>query len=184
MDSHVADKHKKKKVPRQKFTAAEDAKLIELVNHFGLHSWKKVASLMESRSSRQCRERYSNYLSPELKNGPWTAKEDRSLIEKVKLYGQRWSIIARYFPTRSDVNLKNRYALFVSKGKAPRIKCQRNHKKVSAEKILDESPDTEEQMNDIIDAINIEFQQISREEKSKNPLFLQFDNVDSYFLLQ
>lgn len=112
------------KTSRQKFTPDEDARLVELVKIHGNHSWKKIATIMKTRSTRQCRERYINYLSPNLTNGPWSAHEDKFLIEKVKEMGPRWSKIVRFFPTRSDVNIKNRYALFASKGKAPPLKSR------------------------------------------------------------
>lgn len=66
-----------------------------------------------------------NYLSPSLSNGPWTQYEDKLLIDKVKIIGQRWSQIVAFFPTRSEVNIKNRYALLVSKGKAVSYKTSK-----------------------------------------------------------
>lgn len=107
---------------RHKFTAEEDHKLIELVARFGTQSWKKIANFMQTRTTRQCRERYVNYLSPELTNGPWTVEESRLLLKKVEDYGPCWSKISRFFPHRSDVNVKNRYSLLVSKGIAPSLK--------------------------------------------------------------
>ena len=104
---------------RQKFTPEEDLRLRQLVAELGTKAWKKVSARMPDRSTRQCRERYNNYLSPLLKNDPWTSEEDKLLEEKVKEMGQKWSIIAHFFNGRSDVNVKNRYALLVSKGLAP-----------------------------------------------------------------
>ena len=103
---------------RQKFTIEEDGRLKELVAQFGTHSWKKVSALMQTRTTRQCRERYNNYLSPNVLNGPWTSAEDKLLVEKVQEMGQKWSKIVTFFNRRSDVNIKNRYALLVSKGLA------------------------------------------------------------------
>lgn len=111
--------HQETKSTRQKFTAEEDARLIELVRIHGNKAWKKIASIMKTRTTRQCRERYINYLSPSVTNGPWSAQDDQLLIEKVQEMGPKWSKIAKFFPSRSDVNVKNRYALFVSKGRAP-----------------------------------------------------------------
>lgn len=110
------------KTHRQKFTAQEDERLTLLVKEFGTGSWKKIAQLMKTRSTRQCRERYLNYLSPELKNGPWSSQEDQYLLKLVKEMGPCWSKITKFFPTRSDVNVKNRYSFHVSKGRAPSLK--------------------------------------------------------------
>lgn len=111
------------KSPRQKFTPEEDCKLSELVQIYGTRAWKKIAQIMKTRTTRQCRERYINYLAPNLTNGPWSTEEDMALLKLAKQIGPHWSQIAKNFPTRSDVNVKNRYALLVSKGKAPQLKA-------------------------------------------------------------
>ncbi|EAY21746.1 Myb-like DNA-binding domain containing protein [Trichomonas vaginalis G3] len=128
-----AQNHPESKSTRQKFTAEEDARLIELVRIHGNKAWKKIASIMKTRTTRQCRERYINYLSPSVTNGPWSAQEDSLLIEKVQEMGPKWSKIAKFFPSRSDVNIKNRYALFVSKGRAPALQTLPREKHVTPE---------------------------------------------------
>lgn len=137
----VETKSEPSKTQRQKFSHDEDQKLIKFVAIYGNRAWKKIAKEMKTRSTRQCRERYINYLSPNLKNGPWTSQEDSFLISKVKEMGPCWSKIVKFFPTRSDVNIKNRYALFVSKGKAPLIKTKQHTKQKSSisAKVPDES---------------------------------------------
>jgi len=118
---------------KQKFTAEEDAKLRDYVKELGTHSWKKIAAQMKSRTTRQCRERYINYLAPNVTNGPWTVEEDQRLIKKVVEMGPKWSKIALFFSNRSDVNVKNRYALFVSKGKAAPLPHQPKGKQRQSE---------------------------------------------------
>ena len=51
---------------RVMFTKEEDEKIIKLVNEFGTHSWSLVASFFHCKSSKQCRDRYTNYLIPEV----------------------------------------------------------------------------------------------------------------------
>ena len=116
----ISPKEEKKTV-RVKFTHEEDQRLIELVKQYGEKSWKKIASIMKTRTTRQCRERYINYLNPALLNGPWSEEEDKLLIEKVKEMGPKWAQIVKFFKARSDVNIKNRYAMLVTKGKAPAL---------------------------------------------------------------
>lgn len=100
----------KKKSARQMFTPEEDKQLIELVKEFGDRNWRMISKKMEKRTTRQCRERYRNYLSPNLTNGPWTAEEDLLLEQKYVELGPKWAAIAQFFKNRSDVNIKNRWA--------------------------------------------------------------------------
>lgn len=95
---------------RQLFSYEEDEQLKKLVEQFGDKDWKFIARRMPGRSTRQCRERYKNYLSPEIKNGPWTKEEDELLKEKYNEYGPHWSSISKFFKSRSDVNIKNRWS--------------------------------------------------------------------------
>ena len=95
---------------RNVFTPEEDFQLQIFVKIYGLKNWKKIAELMKTRTARQCRERFKNYLSPQIQNGPWTQHEDNILLEKVSQYGKKWSIISNFFKNRSHVNIKNRFA--------------------------------------------------------------------------
>jgi len=108
----------KVKSSRQKFTPEEDNMLRSLVQELGDKAWKRIANRIGTRTTRQCRERYNNYLSPNLVNGSWTRQEDLVLISKVMELGPKWSLIVKFFNYRSDVNIKNRYSLLVSKGVA------------------------------------------------------------------
>jgi hypothetical protein len=95
---------------RHPFLKAEDDQLRLLVTKFGETNWKLIANFMVRRDARQCRERYHNYLSPLVRNIPWTAKEEALLIEKVNELGSRWAKIAPFFEGRSEVNIKNQWA--------------------------------------------------------------------------
>lgn len=94
---------------RRKFTPQEDATLARLVKVNGARRWDTIAKEMPGRTGRQCRDRFKNYLQPELVNGQWTDEEDRLLRQKVKEHGLHWSTIVKDFPGRSQSNLKNRW---------------------------------------------------------------------------
>jgi hypothetical protein len=96
-------------VTRKPFAIFEDARLIELVNHLGQASWDVIAAQMPGRSARQCRERWINYLSPDIRVGPWTEVEDYILLNQVVHLGTRWTAIARSLNGRSDSDVKNRW---------------------------------------------------------------------------
>ena len=101
------NRHQKK--ARKLFSPEEDATLTRIMFENPFTSWINVAAQMPGRTARQCRDRWSNYLSPENKNLPWTAEEDALLIEKFRTMGPQWTNIAKCFDGRSENNVKNRW---------------------------------------------------------------------------
>ena len=103
--------------PKNKFTLEEDMLLRKLVTQFGENNWQQVARRMEKRNPRQCKERWCNYLSPQVRNTPWTPEEDELLLNKVNEIGQKWVRISKYFPMRTDINIKNRYMVLMRRNR-------------------------------------------------------------------
>jgi hypothetical protein len=101
---------------RRAFSVEEDILLIRLVATHGASQWDVIASSMERRTPRRCRERWPSCLSPGNVNAAWTPPEDRRLVELFKVHGPKWSVIAKSFPGRSDYNLKNRWKRFTQMG--------------------------------------------------------------------
>jgi len=101
---------KTNKVPRKMFTPQEDALIVMLVENFGQKNWQLIAKALTNRTPRQVRERFRNYLSPGLVNGPWSRNEDELLKKLYLEYGPKWSKISTFFKSRSDVNIKNRWS--------------------------------------------------------------------------
>ncbi|EAX98066.1 Myb-like DNA-binding domain containing protein [Trichomonas vaginalis G3] len=99
--------------PKDKFTQSEDDKLRLLVQVFGTSNWKKVSEYMVTRNPRQCRDRYKNYLAPHLNSSPWVPEDDAKLLALVQQNGRKWSMIAKEFPGRTDINIKSRYSLLL-----------------------------------------------------------------------
>jgi hypothetical protein len=64
---------------------------------------------LPGRSARQCRERWSDYLNPEIRIEPWTQDEDTFLLQQVGVFGHRWTAIAVGFARRSANDVKNRW---------------------------------------------------------------------------
>jgi hypothetical protein len=101
---------------RCKFSADEDANWKTLVLQYGERNWKRISSVMNNRTTRQCRERYKNYLSTDLSVRPWSDAEDEILTQKVLELGQKWAQISRFFSSRSDVRLKNYWLAIAGRG--------------------------------------------------------------------
>jgi hypothetical protein len=96
---------------RTKFTRDEDEQLRELVAHLGAANWSAVSAKMQGRTARQCRERYKYFLHPSLQNGPWTGEEEEMLRNLYSRFGPNWVALKKYFPTRSNNNIKNHWAV-------------------------------------------------------------------------
>jgi hypothetical protein len=95
--------------PRRKFTNQEDVKLRSLVEQLGAKSWEEIAKFMPSRSARQCRDRYKNYLLDSLVASPWTPNEDAIIVERYRELGPKWVEIAKGLNGRSGNHVKNRW---------------------------------------------------------------------------
>jgi len=107
------------KAPRR-FTIDEDAILIKSVEQFG-KEWDIIATCLNGRNARQCRERYQTYLAPNINRSPWTNEEDNLLKEKHQIYGNHWAVIATFFQGRSDNQIKNRWHVLNRQMKMPAI---------------------------------------------------------------
>lgn len=94
---------------RMKFTEVDDIKLIKIVKEQPQVEWKKVSLLMGKYTPRQCRDRYNNYLSPNVQNKKWSKEEDQLLLEKYSVFGPKWSFLSQFFQNRAAVNIKNHY---------------------------------------------------------------------------
>lgn len=108
--------------PKDKFTPSEDEKLKLLVKVLGVSNWKKVSEYMVTRNARQCRDRYKNYLAPHLNSSPWCKEDDEKLLNLVEQHGRKWSLIAKEFTGRTDINIKSRYALLMRQEERDRHK--------------------------------------------------------------
>ena len=85
---------------KRPWVTEEDEQLQKLFEEYSMDDkpvkWSLIAVHMINRTSKQCRERWLNHLSPQLRKGEWTAKEEEDFLELHRRLGNVWSEIARY----------------------------------------------------------------------------------------
>ncbi|OHT10833.1 hypothetical protein TRFO_19820 [Tritrichomonas foetus] len=111
----IAQSKDNKKITRRKFTQEEDEILKNLVSTYGPTDWGTISNHFVNRTARQCRDRWKHYISPEVVTGNWTEEENQLLLQKHEEHGSQWSIIAKSFPGRTDIGVKNHYISLLSK---------------------------------------------------------------------
>jgi hypothetical protein len=93
-----------------KWSKKEDDTLKDAVEEHGAKNWKLISSRLPGRSEVQCLHRWQKVLKPSLIKGPWTAEEDRKVVELVEKYGaKKWSLIASNLPGRIGKQCRERW---------------------------------------------------------------------------
>jgi myb proto-oncogene protein len=118
------------KFSRRHFTQDDDNLILTGIQLYGKNNWKLVAELLTNRSSHQVRERYKNYLNPEINKEPWTIEEDLLLISLVKQYGRKWSMFSKELQGRTQTAIKNRWNTFMWK-KKKKVQSDQSRQEIS-----------------------------------------------------
>lgn len=58
------------------WTEDEDRMVLLLVQEKGAQKWTQIASNLDGRIGKQCRERWHNHLNPMIKKNPWSKEEE------------------------------------------------------------------------------------------------------------
>jgi len=102
--------------PKVKFTNEEDQLLKEIVDQIGPTNWSLISSKMKGRNPRQCKERWENYLSPNINHSSFAVEEDILLLQKYAEIGPKWVQISKYLQNRSDTSVKSRFMVLKRRG--------------------------------------------------------------------
>lgn len=97
---------------KNKFTAAEDERLLELVEKHRISNvitWSKVAEDFGTRTKFALYYRYVFTLKPTINKEPFTMEEDCIFLAAIEQYGLNFQKIATEFPNRTMVQIRQHY---------------------------------------------------------------------------
>lgn len=141
---------------KRHFTYEEDQQIRQLVEQHGTGQWTLIAAQLQNRSARQVRDRWRCYLDPSVQKKEWTIEEDQLLLQLYQQVGRMWSQLMKFFPGRTDVDLKNHWH-----------KLQRHAKKIQPNTPIDVS---ELSMKMVDSNVNVnEVNQVMGQENENKP---------------
>ncbi|KAI3731503.1 hypothetical protein L1987_62691 [Smallanthus sonchifolius] len=133
-DDNNDDKNGGGEVQKQKerhivsWSQEEDDILREQIGIHGTDNWAIVASKFKDKTTRQCRRRWFTYLNSDFKKGGWSQEEDMLLCEAQKIFGNRWTEIAKVVSGRTDNAVKNRFSTLCKKRAKNEALAKENNK--------------------------------------------------------
>ncbi|XP_047324472.1 transcription factor MYB124-like [Impatiens glandulifera] len=115
LDVNSEEAQNKKERHIVSWSQEEDDILRDQIRTHGTENWTIIASKFKDKTTRQCRRRWYTYLNSDFKKGGWSPEEDMLLCEAQKIFGNRWTEIAKVVSGRTDNAVKNRFSTLCKK---------------------------------------------------------------------
>jgi len=97
------------KLVKGSWTKEEDDLLVTLVESYGAKCWSMIATHLNGRIGKQCRERWYNHLDPDIRKEPWTEEEDDVICNFYSEHGSKWSELSKILKGRPSNAIKNHW---------------------------------------------------------------------------
>ncbi len=116
---------------------------------------------IKNKSGKQCRERWINFLCPNINKGLWSEKEENILFSTQLKIGNKWSELAKLLPGRSENDIKNHF--YSKLRKYIRKICKELHKsKILENKGIDSSYYSSQKVYSLIQKENLSLVNLSK----------------------
>ncbi|CDW76882.1 myb-like dna-binding domain containing protein [Stylonychia lemnae] len=168
----------KSSITKTQWQKREDDELFLIISEKGTKQWQEIAEMLNSklgvnRNGKQCRERWYNFLNPEINRDPFSNEEDLKILLLRKQIGNRWSEIVKQLPGRTENSVKNRFNCMFKKIKDEKLqKIQESDMGDVLDKIDQQQQDSMIDEDEILETLiakkNIQIEQEREQQKSGN----------------